>query len=224
MTELCFFTHKEMGPEWWRDLFQLYGQGGPRTLASLPSSFPYTATVHTTSCKALFAHGSLSSFGFYFVFCFVGVLYGWFCFCFCFWWLERGAGWGGVSFFFQHLSWRVSSLGTRTQVCRAPKPWAHSLRCTKSSSEAYAAFYICSPAMISASSASDKHQLGRCLTTLLLCINLTLNNGQNLRLKAKWPCLFPSSRFFQKERNKTSSFIILRHFFTFQHFWNQGET
>ena len=126
MTELCFFTHKEMGPEWWRDLFQLYGQGGPRTLASLPSSFPYTATVHTTSCKALFAHGSLSSFGFYFVFCFVGVLYGWvfFCFCFCFWWLEWGAGWGGCLSSFNIL---VEELAALEPEPRSVGPQSHEL-------------------------------------------------------------------------------------------------
>lgn len=28
----------------------------------------------------------------------------------------------GCCFFFQHLGWRVSSLGISTQVCRAPKP------------------------------------------------------------------------------------------------------
>ena len=75
---------------------------------------------------ALFAHGSLSSFGFYFVFCFVGVLYGWVFFfvCFCFWWLERGAGWGGCLSSFNIL---VEELAALEPEPRSVGPQSHEL-------------------------------------------------------------------------------------------------
>lgn len=172
-----------------------------------PSPLLSHTTVHTTSCKALFAHGSLSSFFLLaFIFCFVGG------FCGCFW---------GVLFLLS-TSWLKSQQPWNQYPGLSGPKAMSSLFEIYRTLEAYAAFQIYFPAMNSASSANDEHRLGRCLTTLLLYINLILNNGQNLRPKTKWPCLFPFSRFFQKERNKTYSFINSKTFFHIPTFLKSG--